>query len=59
MPIVSRIALVAERGKAATNSVNRMSMEGILKGVLINELGSMEGTSDVVIMGETSMLTFT
>jgi hypothetical protein len=30
---------VVERGKSTTNSVNRMSMEGILEGVLISGLG--------------------
>jgi hypothetical protein len=42
-----------------TNNTNWTSMEGILEGVQINELGSMEGIDNVVITEETSTLTFT
>jgi hypothetical protein len=49
----------AERGKVITNNTNWTSMEGILEGVQINELGSMEGIDNVVITEETSTLTFT
>jgi hypothetical protein len=56
---MSRIAPVVERGKAATKSINQTSTDGILEGVLINELGSTEGTSSAVITGETSTPTFT
>jgi hypothetical protein len=52
---------VVERGKFTTNSVNWMSMEGILDGVLISGLGGggTEGTCHTMIMGETNVLTFT
>jgi hypothetical protein len=45
--------------KVITNNTNWTSMEGILEGVQINELGSMEGIDNVVITEETSTLTFT
>jgi hypothetical protein len=41
---------VAKRGKAAISSANQMNMEGILEGVIISELGSMEGIGSMVIM---------
>jgi hypothetical protein len=45
--------------KVITNNTNWTIMEGILEGVQINELGSMEGIDNVVITEETSTLTFT